>query len=84
MSTYQHLVFEPDAVVGHADLLRQGMQTVLKYGKYKDQSIEEVVVTSDGRSYLKWMIRPESNFKESLQEKIRVVLSFAEERLRKA
>jgi len=84
MSTYHSLVFEPDAVVGDADLLHQGMELVLKYGKYQGRALKELVVTSEGRSYLQWMIRPEASFKESMKEKIRCVLAFAEQRLRKA
>ena len=84
MSTYHNLVFEPDVVVGDADLLQQGMELVLKYGKYKGKPLKELVVTAEGRSYLQWMIRPEASFKESMKEKIRCVLAFAEQRLRKA
>ena len=84
MSTYHSLVFEPDAVVGEADLLHQAMELVLKYGKYQGKALKELVVTAEGRSYLQWMIRPEASFKESMKEKIRCVLAFAEQRLRKA
>ena len=84
MSTYHSLVFEPDAVVGDADLLHQGMEPVLKYEKYQGNALKELVVTAEGRSYLQWMIRPEASFKESMKEKIRCVLAFAEQRLRKA
>ena len=82
--SYHHLIFEADAVVGDADLLQQGMELVLKYGKYQGKALKELVVTAEGRSYLQWMIRPEASFKESMKEKIRCVLAFAEQRLRKA
>ena len=84
MSTYHGLVFEPDAVVGDADLLQQGMELVLKYGKYKDKALKQLVVTAEGRSYLQWMVRPEASFKESMKEKIRCVLAFAEQQMKKS
>ena len=85
MSKYNSLKFEPDVVAGEpSDLLEQGMEMVLKYGKYQGRALKDLVVTPDGRSYLQWMVRPEASFKESMKERIRCVLSFAEERLRKA
>ena len=84
MSTYHSLVFEPDAVVGDADLLQQGMELILKYGKYQGKALKELVVTSEGRSYLQWMIRPEASFKDTMKEKIRCVLAFAEQQMKKS
>ena len=84
MSSYHNLVFERDAAVGDADLLQQGMELVLKYGKYQGKALKELVVTSEGRSYLQWMIRPEASFKDTMKEKIRCVLAFAEQQMKKS
>ena len=84
MSSYHSLVFEPDAVVTTSDLLSQAMEMTLKYGKFSGKAVKQLVVTPEGRDYLRWMVRPEASFKPAMKEKIQCALSFADERLRKA
>ena len=83
MASYHHLVFEPDAVIGEADLLHQAMTLTLKYGKYQGKSVQQLVVTPEGRDYLKWMVR-EASITPAMKQKIQCALSFAEQQLKKS
>ena len=55
----------------------------LKYGKFSGKAVKQLVVTPEGRDYLRWMVR-EASITPAMKQKIQCALSFAEERLRKA
>ena len=52
---YDDIQFEKDDEQSPDELLRDAMETVLKFGKHKGKSMRELVQKRDGRSYLKWL-----------------------------
>ena len=83
MSSYHHLVFEADAVIGEEDMLHQAMTLTLKYGKHQGKSVQQLVVTPEGRDYLRWMVR-DASIQPAMKQKIQCALSFAEQQLKKS
>ncbi len=84
MSKYANLKFEKElpADEEYEVMLTNAMETVLKFGKYKQKTLHELVLSVQGRSYLKWMASDESSFKDHMKDKVKVVLVFAENQLK--
>ena len=80
MSKYDNLKF--DTVLPADELmLTDAMETVLKFGKFKQKKLHDIVLSVQGRHYLKWMISDESSFKDHIKDKVKLVLECAEKQL---
>ncbi len=83
MFKYNNLNFEPlvDPTKDYEKTVCDAMETTLKFGRFKGCTLHTMVLSSSGRSYLKWMSSDESTFKDHMKEKVKVVLVFAEKQL---
>ena len=82
---YDDIQFENDENQSPEELLRDAMETVLKFGKYKGKTMRELVQKREGRSYLKWLSNTddENDRWSYTKEKCRIVLEFAEKAMKK-
>ena len=82
---YDDIQFENDENQSPEELLRDAMETVLKFGKYKGKTMRELVQKREGRSYLKWLSNTddENDRWSYTKEKCRIVLEFAENAMKK-
>ena len=85
MPNYDDIEFENDENQSPEELLRDAMETVLKFGKYKGKSMRELVQKREGRSYLKWLSKAddEDDRWSYTKDKCRIVLEFAEKAMQK-
>ena len=73
---FKSLMLEPDPV---ADL-ETAMEFKMERGKYKNQQLQDVICTRDGRQYLAWVYSLQ-DYDPYTRELISLVLAYAKDRL---